>query len=66
MDCKKDCINYKKKKLGNWQKIWEVCPDFDTRTGVTPFWVCLFVPILAPFIYLITYYSDRKRVNHRR
>ena len=55
-----NCSNYKK-KLGRWQKIWEVCEDFDSKTGTQPIWWCLFVPILAPLVYLGYYYTDRRR-----
>ena len=61
MRCEK-CQNYKPIKLKRWENIWEVCDDFKYgKTGTMPIWVCLFVPIIAPIIYLLLYYGGRKR-----
>ena len=59
----KDCVNYKLKLAGRWQKIWEVDYDFAGGTGVFPMWVCLFFPILGPVIYLVYYYACRERIK---
>lgn len=63
MKCCEKCTNYKPKKLGRWQKIWEVCYDFDNGEGAFPIWMCLFFPIVVPMIYLVYYYSGRKRIS---
>lgn len=63
--CQK-CTNYKPRKRTRWQKIWEVCYDFqDDDTGTLPIWLCLFIPIIAPLGYLVFYYSARKRVSEK-
>lgn len=62
MTCCNECKNYKRKQLRPYAKIWEVCTDFsETKGGAMPIWLCLFIPFIAPIIYLGCYYMDRWR-----
>lgn len=47
-------------KPKKWEKLWEVCYDFDTGTGTLPLWAMIFLPIILPIGYLIYYYLNRK------
>lgn len=56
-NCCKHCKKCNPKK---WQKVWEVCYDFDSGNGLKPLWVMVFFPIIAPLIYILYYYCERK------
>jgi hypothetical protein len=51
-----------------WEKPWEVniLDDFRNGDGTLPLWASLFLPIVAPLMYLIVYYCVRNRVKRGR
>jgi hypothetical protein len=55
------CRNYKRKEVGKWQHITQVCPDFNNETGTLPLWVAFILPFIGAATYLFYYYIARKK-----
>ena len=43
-----------------YNSTWDTLPDIKKANGTFLFWLCLFVPFIAPAVCLIFYYTMRE------
>jgi hypothetical protein len=53
----------RKKQKVIYEPMEKVCPDFKDMGASGVMWICLFIPIVGPLVYLAYYYFNRRPIK---